>query len=83
MGMGMGNENKLKKEKKMTKGGKGSPKIGKKNGLVNQFKKNLSWNLKCARVFISWNAAGKEFQSMIARGKKLFNVDVFEIRGTG
>ena len=25
----------------------------------------------------------KEFQSMIARGKKLFNVDVFETRGTG
>ena len=49
----MGNENKLKKEKKMIKGEKGSPKIGKK-GLVNQFKKTLSWNLKCARVFISY-----------------------------
>ena len=35
MGMGMGNENKLKKEKKMIKGEKGSPTIGKKNLLVN------------------------------------------------
>ena len=33
MGMGMGNENKLKKEKKMIKGEKGSPKMGKKNLL--------------------------------------------------
>ena len=46
-------------------------------------RKLLSWNLKCARVFISWNAAGEEFQSMIARGKKLFDVDVFETKGTG
>ena len=45
MGMGIGNENKLKKEKKMIKGGKGSPKIGKKNGLVN-FKKTLELEFK-------------------------------------
>ena len=46
MGMGMGNENKLKKEKKMIKGEKGSPKIGKKNGLVNQFKKTFKLEFK-------------------------------------
>ena len=43
--MRTGNENKLKKEKKMIKGKKGSPKIGKKNGLVNQFKK--TFKLEC------------------------------------
>ena len=44
--MGMGNENKLKKRKENDKGGKGSPKIGKKNGLVNQFKKTFKLEFK-------------------------------------
>ena len=45
----MGNENKLKKEKKMITGGgggEGSPKIGKKDGLVNQFKKTFKLEFK-------------------------------------
>ena len=42
----MGNENTLKKkEKKMIKGGKGSPKVGKKNLLVN-FKKTFKLEFK-------------------------------------
>ena len=43
--MGIGNENKLKKEKKMIKGGKGSQKIGKKNVSVN-FKKTFKLEFK-------------------------------------
>ena len=42
----MGNENKLKKEKKMIKGRNGSPIIGKKNRLVNQFKKTFKLEFK-------------------------------------
>ena len=43
--MGMGNENTLKKRKENDIGGKGSPKIGKKNGLVH-FKKTFQLEFK-------------------------------------
>ena len=41
----MGIENTLKKRKENDKGGKGSPKVGKKNLLVN-FKKTLKLEFK-------------------------------------